>query len=73
LHGKDAKAKGVFAAVVELVEPMGSDSLVWLELGNQKVSARVESSHILKSGEQVGVQFRVEQASLFDAQSGERL
>ena len=73
LRGKDAKTKGAFAATVELVETMGSDSLVWLELGNQKLSARVESSQIVKPGEHVGVQFRVDQASLFDATSGERL
>ncbi len=73
LRGKDTKAKGVFDAVVELVEPMGSDTLVWLELGKQKISIRVESSQIMRPGEHVGVQFRVKQASLFDAQSGERL
>jgi len=73
LRGKDAKAKGVLEASVELVEPMGSDSLVWLEFGNQKISARVESSEQFKPGEKVGVQFRVEHASLFDAQNGDRL
>ncbi len=73
LRGKDAKVKGVLGASVELVEPMGSDSLVWLEFGSQKISARVESSEQFKPGEKVGVQFRVEHASLFDAQNGERL
>ena len=73
LRAKDMKVKNVFSAAVELVEPMGSDSLVWLELGNQKLSARVESSEQFKSGEKVGVQFRVDQSSLFDLASGERL
>ena len=73
LRGKDAKGKGVLAATVELVEPMGSDSLVWLELGNQKLSARVESSIQFKPGEKVGVQFRVDQSSLFDLANGDRL
>ena len=73
LRAKDAKAKGVIAAEVELVEPMGSDSLVWLELGDQKLSARVESSEHYKPVEKVGIQFRIDQASLFDLQSGERL
>jgi multiple sugar transport system ATP-binding protein len=68
-----AKAKDVFAAMVELVEPMGSDSLVWLEMGDQKISARVESSAYYKPREKVGLRFRVEQASLFDVQSGDRL
>jgi multiple sugar transport system ATP-binding protein len=73
LRGKDAKGKGVLAASVELVEPMGSDALVWLEFGTQKISARVESSEHFAKGEKVGVQFRMDQASLFDAQSGDRL
>ena len=73
LRAKDMKVKNVFSATVELVEPMGSDSLVWLELGNQKLSARVESSEHFKSGEKVGVQFRVDQSSLFDLASGDRL
>ena len=73
LRANDMKHKNVFSASVELVEPMGSDSLVWLELGNQKLSARVESSEHFKSGEKVGVQFRVDQSSLFDLASGERL
>ena len=70
LRAKDMKGKNVFSATVELVEPMGSDSLVWLELGNQKLSARVESSEHFISGEKVGVQFRVDQSSLFDLASG---
>ena len=73
LRNKFAKAKGVIPAVVELVEPMGSDSLVWIEMGDQKISVRVESSELYVPGEKVGVQFRIEHASLFDAQSGDRL
>ncbi|MDE2383309.1 MAG: ABC transporter ATP-binding protein [Alphaproteobacteria bacterium] len=73
LRGAAAKGKNVFSATIELVEPMGSDSLVWLELGSQKVSARVESSETFTPGEKVAVQFRVDQASIFDLQSGDRL
>ena len=73
LRAKNAKGKGVIAATVELVEPMGSDSLVWIELGDQKISARVESSEHFTAGEKIGVQFRIEHASLFDLQSGDRL
>lgn len=73
LRGAAAKSKNVFSASVELVEPMGSDSLVWLELGNQKLSARVESSETFKPGEKVAVQFRVDQSSIFDLESGDRL
>jgi len=60
-------------AVVDLVEPMGSDSLVWLKVGGQVLSARVESSQRFTPGQAVTVRFRVALASLFDAASGERL
>ncbi len=73
VRAKEAKGKGIYPAVVELVEPMGSDALVWLEFGNQKLSARVESSERFVPGEKVGVKFRVAQSSVFDAQSGDRL
>ena len=67
------KDKGALPAVVELVEPMGSDSLVWLELGDQKISVRVESSMHFKRGEKVGLIFKADRASLFDAETGDRL
>jgi multiple sugar transport system ATP-binding protein len=62
-----------FDATVDLIEPMGSDSLVWLKLAGQILSARVESSQIYKPNEKITVRFRVRLASLFDAESGERL
>ena len=64
---------GAFDAVVDLVEPMGSDSLVWLNSAGQILSARVESSLRFAPSEQVSIRFRVGLASLFDAESGERL
>ena len=60
-------------AVVDLVEPMGSDTLVWLDLGGQPLAARVESSETHKPDEKVKVSFRAGLASLFDATSGDRL
>ncbi len=70
-NGKDGS--GAFAAVVELVEPMGSDSLVWLNVDKQSLSVRVESSRHFAPGEKVKVQFRIGLASLFDEKTGDRL
>jgi multiple sugar transport system ATP-binding protein len=64
---------GAFPATVELVEPMGSDSLVWLNFADQTMSARVESSAQFAPGQPVSVKFRVGLSSLFDAKSGDRL
>jgi multiple sugar transport system ATP-binding protein len=72
LPGTDT-AGDVPLATIELVEPMGSDSLVWLRLEDQALSVRVESSERHKAGGRLAVQFRVGLASLFDAKTGERL
>ena len=71
--GKEEGVSEAFDAIVDIVEPMGSDSLVWLKLAGQILSARVESSKIYKPNEKITVRFRVGLASLFDAESGERL
>ena len=63
----------VLKGIVDLVEPMGSDSLVWLKLDDQIVSARVESNQLFEPGQKVDVRFRIGLASLFDATSGDRL
>jgi multiple sugar transport system ATP-binding protein len=72
INAKAGKGES-FAATVELVEPMGSDSLVWLTMGGHALSVRVESSETHKPGEKVSVSFRVALASVFDAASGDRL
>jgi multiple sugar transport system ATP-binding protein len=71
--GNEPGLSDAFDAIVDLIEPMGSDSLVWLKLAGQLLSARVESSQIYKPNEKITVRFRVGLASLFDAESGERL
>jgi multiple sugar transport system ATP-binding protein len=71
--GAEAGLSESFDAVVDIVEPMGSDSLVWLTLGGQTLSARVESSEQYRPGEKVKIRFRVGLASLFDEASGDRL
>ena len=71
--GNEPGLSDSFDATVDLIEPMGSDSLVWLKLAGQILSARVESSQIYKPNEKITVRFRVGLASLFDAESGERL
>ena len=62
-----------FDAVVELIEPMGSDSLVWLTFGGQTISTRVESREHYSPDEKVKLSFRVGLASIFDEASGDRL
>ena len=58
---------------VEIVEPMGSDTLVWTRLGEQNLSFRVEAEKALSVGEHILIGFDPARASLFEGTSGERL
>jgi multiple sugar transport system ATP-binding protein len=58
---------------VEIVEPMGSDTLIWTRLGAQNLTVRVSSERAPAVGDAVTVGFDPLRASIFDAQSGERL
>jgi multiple sugar transport system ATP-binding protein len=61
------------AANVEVVEPMGSDTLVWLKLAQQNFSVRVTSERTPKNDETVTLGFDPMRASLFDAATGNRI
>ena len=58
---------------VEIVDPMGSDTLVWTKLGGQIVSFRVEADKVLRNGDAIRIGFDPARASLFDAETDERL
>jgi len=60
-------------AAVEIVEPMGSDTLVWTKLGSHIFSFRVEAEKTLRSGDPIRIGFDPARASLFDSQSGNRM
>jgi multiple sugar transport system ATP-binding protein len=60
-------------AEVEIVEPMGSDTLVWTKLGSQPLSFRVDAERHLHVGDKVCIGFDPARASLFDADTGDRL
>jgi multiple sugar transport system ATP-binding protein len=63
----------VYKATVDLVEPMGSDSLVWLKIEDNIISARVESNQHFDPGQKINVRFRINLASMFDDATGDRL
>ncbi len=58
---------------VELVEPMGSDTLVWTKFGGQNLSFRVEAEKHLNVGDKVLIGFDPARASIFDATAGNRI
>ncbi len=60
-------------ATVDLEEPMGADSLVWLKASGKPLSVRVESGKRYRAGDQVKLHFNAGMASLFDARTEERV
>ncbi|MEP6566679.1 MAG: TOBE domain-containing protein, partial [Mesorhizobium sp.] len=72
--GEAAKAMPFIAdAAVEIVEPMGSDTLVWTKLGSHNLSFRVEAERTLNNGDPIRIGFDPARASLFDAATGNRM
>jgi multiple sugar transport system ATP-binding protein len=61
-------------AVIDIDEPMGSDSLVWLTMGGgQPITLRTTADHEFRHGEPVRLSFDISKASLFDKESEQRL
>ncbi len=58
---------------VDVVEPMGSDSLVWTKLGRHNVAVRVPTERMPSTGDMVEIGFDPMRASLFDAAEGLRI
>ncbi len=58
---------------VELVEPMGSDTLVWTKFGGHNLSFRVEAEKPLNVGDDVLIGFDPARASIFDTAAGNRI
>ena len=58
---------------IDIDEPMGSDSLFWMTLVGQQLSARTSADHGFTRGQPVRVRFDIPRASLFDRDSEQRL
>ena len=60
-------------AVVEIDEPMGADSLVWLEAEGNPMSVRVPFEHRPQAGAKVHLKVDIAKASLFDETNERRI
>ncbi|PHP66339.1 ABC transporter ATP-binding protein [Zhengella mangrovi] len=68
--GEAAAAQEFRAEVaVEVVEPMGADTLVWSRLGGSELRFRVDGHSTLRPGDRIPIGFDPERASLFDTQT----
>jgi multiple sugar transport system ATP-binding protein len=61
------------SAVVDIVEPMGSDTLVWVQLAGAPFRIRMDGQARVKPKETMELGIDPSRASLFDASSEERL
>ncbi|WMT88628.1 ABC transporter ATP-binding protein [Pelagibacterium sp. 26DY04] len=62
-----------FDTEIEIVEPMGSDTIAWAKLGGQSFTFRADSELDLDTGQKIRLGFDPARASIFDAASGERI
>ncbi len=63
----------VHEAIVDIEEPMGADNLIWLKHAGHTMSVRVGGHRRFSPGTKVRLGLDMTMASLFDAQSEERL
>jgi multiple sugar transport system ATP-binding protein len=62
-----------FPAQISVVEPMGSEMMVFLHFGEHELVALFRERHEFKPGETIHLRPRAEEAHLFDAETGKRL
>ena len=67
--GRDPIGRGK----VDIIEPMGSDSLVWINIGDASISSRQEGATAFKKGQEVEVGADISLASVFAKDSEKRL
>jgi multiple sugar transport system ATP-binding protein len=73
-HVRTGGTDGGLVAAIEMVEPMGADSLVWSRLPDgSALSSRDAAETLVKPGDALSVAFPADAVSLFDAASGDRL
>jgi multiple sugar transport system ATP-binding protein len=62
-----------FPARVSVVEPTGSETMVFLRFGDSEIVALFRERHNFKPGDTVHLRPRADQVHLFHAEKGQRL
>ncbi|TXH68455.1 MAG: ABC transporter ATP-binding protein [Thiothrix sp.] len=68
-----ATASQQITARIDLVEPMGSDTLVYAQVQGQKLRVRMDGQAQVTAGEMLSLGLQPERASVFDRSSEQRL
>ncbi|MDB5531092.1 MAG: transporter ATP-binding protein [Devosia sp.] len=74
LIGEDAKSKPFTQEVeIEIVEPMGSDTLAWTKIAGKAVTFRCDSDVVITSGQKILIGFDPARGSIFNAETTNRI
>ncbi|MEP2783460.1 MAG: sn-glycerol-3-phosphate ABC transporter ATP-binding protein UgpC [Pseudoruegeria sp.] len=60
-------------ATIEIVEPMGSDTLVWTHLAGERIRIRLDGQSSVAAGDTIKIGFSPERVSLFDKATENRI
>ena len=60
-------------AEIELREPLGGEVLLWSRQGGARIAIRTPARQVIRDGQTIPVGFHVQDVSIFDAMTGERL
>ncbi len=72
--GEDARHCACQTEVtIEVVEPMGADTLLWTRIGGDEFRIRLDGQTTIHEGQVLPIGFDIDCASLFDAQSENRI
>ena len=72
--GEEAKGMPFTTEIeIEIVEPMGSDTLAWTKIAGHQVTFRCNSDVVLKTGQKVTIGFDPGRGSIFDTNTTNRL
>ena len=58
---------------IELIEPMGADTLVWTSIEGTPISIRLEGSSNYNLNDEINISFDINKSSIFDSKSEERI
>ena len=72
--GEDAKKMPFMVeSEIEIVEPMGADTIAWTKIGGQAFTFRADSELNLQPGQKVAIGFDPARGSVFNAEDGARV
>jgi multiple sugar transport system ATP-binding protein len=68
MAGGDAASMPV-SCIVEIAEPMGAESILYLKAGGSSLIGRAPGEHLYKKGEKLAIHINLDKAHLFDVES----